>query len=178
MDKLQEITIENLEETFINWEKEFQKKHPILYKIDLLFKNKSIADYRASYSLSHPWIIIEYVFRQVKYAYQRVVRGWDDRAIWSIDYYLAKLIPELLKALKKSMPGIPLMAFSDEALKRSDNPTGKDVDAAQKKYFQVIDEIIAGFENYYNQDVSLDKDELIIHKTLDLFRDWFQTFWS
>src|SRR5271157_6140443 len=46
-------------------------------------------------------------YREVKYAYQRVVRGWDDRAVWSIDYWLDDKMPAMLRKLKEDKHGIP-----------------------------------------------------------------------
>lgn len=35
--------------------------------------------------------------RAVRFAYQRVVRGWDDRAVWSLDHHLAETLgPQLV----------------------------------------------------------------------------------
>jgi hypothetical protein len=60
-------------------------------------------------------IIFRYLFSKVtqgwlelKWAWQRVFRGWDDRVIWSIDYYLCEMMPQWLDALKEQKHGIPV----------------------------------------------------------------------
>src|SRR5271157_4693879 len=37
---------------------------------------------------------------EVRFAWQRVFRGWDDRAVWSIDYWLDAKMPDMLRRLK------------------------------------------------------------------------------
>src|SRR5579871_6411506 len=51
------------------------------------------------------------VYREVKFAYQRVVRGWDDRAVWSIDYWLDDKMPAMLRKLKEDKHGVPMTMF-------------------------------------------------------------------
>lgn len=43
----------------------------------------------------------------VKWAYQRVVRGWDDRALWSIDSHLTKTLGEQLVSMARTAHGSP-----------------------------------------------------------------------
>lgn len=45
--------------------------------------------------------------REVRWAYQRVVRGWDDRALWSLDYHLAKTLGAQLIELSRIAHGYP-----------------------------------------------------------------------
>lgn len=44
---------------------------------------------------------------QVRFAYQRVVRGWDDRSLWSLDTHLARTLAEQLDALAEEAHGWP-----------------------------------------------------------------------
>lgn len=52
---------------------------------------------RIKYKIWHP----------IKWAWQRLYRGWDDRVIWGIDIYLAKMIPIWLHRLKEIQHGYP-----------------------------------------------------------------------
>lgn len=45
--------------------------------------------------------------RQVHWAYQRVVRGWDDRACWSLDAHLCKILGEQLVQMADIAHGYP-----------------------------------------------------------------------
>jgi hypothetical protein len=37
------------------------------------------------------------ILREIKYAYQRVVRGYDERIMWEFDSYFSQFIPPLKK---------------------------------------------------------------------------------
>lgn len=45
--------------------------------------------------------------RAVKFAYQRVVRGWDDSAVWSIDDHLSKTLGQQLVTMAEIAHGYP-----------------------------------------------------------------------
>lgn len=45
--------------------------------------------------------------RQIRWAYQRLTRGWDDTATWSLDTHLAKTLGEQLKHLANTSHGYP-----------------------------------------------------------------------
>lgn len=80
------------------------------------------------------------------HAYQRLFRGWDDSAIWSIDYYLAEMMPIWLEELKKKSKGAPTLYLPQDKL--MEDMTDDDTDAAQKRWFEDIDIIIRGFIAY------------------------------
>lgn len=44
---------------------------------------------------------------EVKFAFQRVTRGWDDRSLWSLDVHLARTLAEQLDALAAQSHGWP-----------------------------------------------------------------------
>jgi hypothetical protein len=81
----------------------------------------------------------------IKYAYQRVTRGWSDRDVWSIDIHLANIIPEMLRHLKKTKYGYP-STFLKNFLK---NPNCyDDEDEAIKKWDEVLDTVAYTFDTY------------------------------
>jgi hypothetical protein len=43
----------------------------------------------------------------IRWARQRVVRGWDDRAVWSLGHHLAKTLGEQLVTLSEGAHGYP-----------------------------------------------------------------------
>lgn len=73
--------------------------------------------------------------KQLKWAWQRLYRGWDDRVIWSIMDYLARLLPVWLERLKEEKHGVP----------GSLCPEGMDVEEASIVWDGILDEMIAGF---------------------------------
>lgn len=44
---------------------------------------------------------------EIKFAYQRVVRGWDDTALWSLDHHLTKTLGTQLQRMAETAHGYP-----------------------------------------------------------------------
>lgn len=133
-----------VEEMFEDMEKEFKEKHPFSYWIDnTMFKNKSFFDYAPHHFLSHPWIALEHWWLEIKWAWQRVFRGWDDRVVWSIDCYLDEKIPEWLERLKKIKHGVPgnFIEFYEDGSVDDDK-----IAIAKDLYNKMLDRIINGFK--------------------------------
>lgn len=141
-----------------------------------------ILDYGPYWLLTHPWLALKPILRNTKYAWQRVYRGWDDRAIWSIDFYLSKIIPEMLKELKERKAGVPGNILNDEDFDKELFMVPDDaLDRAMLRWDTILDEIIEGFEEYYNAQISGDnfyteKSEKF-NKAWDNFRKYFQNLW-
>ncbi len=71
--------------------------------------------------------------RRIKWAWQRLTRGWDDRVVWAIDIYLARMLPIWLQALKKDKMGVPA------------NLCTKSVEDGERVWNDILDTIINGF---------------------------------
>ena len=153
-----------------NW---FNKKFP-----------KGYAGYNVYYLLFHPWEIIEEWVRQIKWAWQRVFRGWDDQAVFSVDCYLSKIIPELVADVKKYGDGVPMEILSKypshgENFEYSD----EDFASALKEWHEILDTIIIGFKDYYEgltvavRNTYPQKGESF-NKAFDLFREYFGNLWT
>jgi hypothetical protein len=166
-----------------------EKRHPALNKIDLLFKNKSLAGYRASYTITHPWVIIDYAFRQTKYAFQRAFRGWDDTVIWSIDYYIAEMLPLWMRGLKKDKMGVPSMLFheGDEIVHEDGSvfPSDETMNARRKEWDEIVEKVAVGFESYiareeYKFKTKEEEAELVkkFEEGFDLLRKYWGCFWD
>ncbi len=76
-------------------------------------------------------------FRKLRWAIQRVFRGWDDRVIWSIDMYLARMMPVWLRQLKSQKHGVPPLVFHGDDV---------DLEESEKLWEEILDEMIEGFE--------------------------------
>ena len=177
------------EDTFARWDREWKEEHPICNWIDeKVLRGKGIAEHRGSYSLTHPWIIIEYAYREVKYAFQRAFRGWDDTVIWSIDWYLAEMIPIWMRQLKKDTHGIPSMLFregDDEVIDGIYTTKPEAMERAGKEWDAIMEAVAVGFESYiakeeYKFETKDREVELTrkIEEGLDLFRKYFGCFWD
>jgi len=83
-----------------------------------VFLDDVIADLDA-YAAAHPWRqrFRRLWFRvkhapgnarnQIRWAWQRVFRGWDDRAIWSLDTWLARTLGAQLQEMARIAHGWP-----------------------------------------------------------------------
>jgi hypothetical protein len=109
---------------------------------------------------------------EVKWAYQRVFRGFDDRAFWGLDSYLTEIILPVLKFLRKDGNGYP-SKLTDEEWK------------------DVLDKMIIGFQELHDEGYmegewetyTWDKNRLIAHQKkvnegLKLFSRHFQNLWN
>jgi hypothetical protein len=189
MDKVKK-TGETIQETFDRWEREWKKEHPVLNFIDeKILKGKGIAHYRGSHALTHPWLIVEYACQEIKYAWQRVFRGWDDTLIWSVDHYLAETIPVWVREIKKYKDGIPMQFFrEDDDYLDTDGMYKTKPGAwerAEKEYSDVLDKIAMGFEAYTKMGDIIDyysdeykEQEKIFNEGFDLFKKYFSTLGS
>lgn len=106
--------------------------------------NGGWSSYSRKYLITHPWELAGCIGREIKYAYQRVFRGWDDRVIWSIDTYLNEKLVVWLKVLKEQKHGVPSEFFSE----RYDyNTTDEDFKVAEGLWNAELDKMILGFES-------------------------------
>ena len=107
-------------------------------------------DYRPRYYLTHPWILFDELYLEIKWAWQRIFRGWDDRVIWGLDSYLCEYMPVWLRKLKKKQ-GCPLEMYSDPYKTSYSDEEFKE---AQKRWHNLLEEIAEGFEagKHYIED--------------------------
>ena len=158
---------------------EFRKKYPISYWIDhSLFHDKGLINYSPHYVLSHPWKILEYWWDHLRWAWQRVFRGWDDRIVWSVDYYLANMIPKWLKVSKEVKCGIPAQCFDkddwdDEKCEYINGAEEKALD----KWNNILDKMIEGFACYYEiENKGIYSDNPRYQELIDKFDEGFELF--
>lgn len=143
-----------------------------------------IAGYRASYSLTHPWVIVEHVRLEIKWAWQRVFRGWDDRVVWSIDCHLAKNIPHWINSLKNDKCGIPVSIYEEGDFDENWSTSKESDERAKKKYDLILDQISEGFESYLEMDDfhpgsdGYKKLEAKFDLGFKLFHQYFNTLWD
>lgn len=130
------------EEMFASFDERFKRNHPFYnWFNELWYKNVSggIMGYSPHVIFSDPWDVVSETGRRIKWAYQRVYRGWDDRATWGVGYWLIEYMPGILSSIKGSQYGIPATFFSDDDINMADN------NAAAKKYDKVLADLIDGF---------------------------------
>ena len=120
------------------------------------------------------------IFANIRWAWQRVMRGWDDRAVWSLDYYFSKLIPEVVTELKEREKGVPTAMF-DEGDWDDDNYCYREgaVDKATIKWNAILDDIAEGFArwNEIMDDCGNPDEDKKVNRAFDLFREHYGSLW-
>lgn len=113
---------------------------------------------------------IEDWIRSVKFAYQRVVRGYDDTAYWSLDTYLAEML-------------VPIMTWY-----RDNDPHMMSKDFGVEEYFtreeqvEVYNKMITAFQSMIDYDHLIEdytpelQDK--VDEGLQLFAKYFRGFWT
>lgn len=114
------------------------------------------------------WIPLNFIKEipfQIKWWWQRRVRGWDDRDIWSLDITIAKFVLPRLKYLREHHCGYPC-------------------DLQEIEWDMILDEVIESFELIIECDgFMFDKEEMgikqaKIERGLLLFAKHFQGLWD
>jgi len=144
--------------------------------------------YNAFYNLTHPWKMVEHIGYVIKYAWQRVFRGWDDTAVWDVNSYLNKLIPQLIKRLKEVGHGYPMEMY--EGMTPIDEGgweySKEDDKLAVQKWDDILQDIIDGFEaakeidekNLWNKDPEYTELNDKFEKGFNLFRKYYFNLWD
>lgn len=127
---------------------------------------------------------IRWACNEVKWAWQRVFRGWDDRATWSADYYFARQISEILDAIKSDC-GIPHFVFIDLGIPVDTFITEEQEQTAKTYWDNIIQKIVDGFRAYLEaQEIVYTNPERYgvlvkqYEEGFDLFKKHFGAFWT
>lgn len=67
-----------------------------------------LGSYNYAYFLVHPHKYAEDLYDEAKYFIQRGRRGYSDRDVWSVDWFLTSIMPGMLRQLKKTTHGAPI----------------------------------------------------------------------
>ncbi len=182
-----DVTQVTEETDFVKEMEEWEKnRNPIVKWIDTWFGG-SLAGYRVTSALIHPhWILAQWG-RDIKWAWQRIYRGWDDRAAWSVDYWLNNMMPDILRRLKKYTHGVPMSMYDNFQPNETWEFSDKDDEGAREKWNKTLDKIILGFEasqklSDLNYDWENEDEEKQIENTfkdgLNLFVKHYHDLWD
>lgn len=144
--------------------------------------DKGLFGWRTSYILLRPHKLAIEIWLRIKWAYQRVFRGWDDRVIWSVDWWMADIMPEVLATLMVKKHGTPFMAFDGEPDEKGEY-TDKQMNDAKEKYDNEIRKMIRGFQaaHLIHEGVTAE-EEKILTRTFEIgmksFVKYFFTLWD
>ncbi len=149
---------------------------------DNLFPSSGFAGYSPFYAFTHPHKIVEFCFDEIKYAWQRVFRGWDDRVIWSVDIYLTEKIPLWLKELQISKVGVPIGFFENPEKVEFSDEEHKSAKANWNKELQVMIDGFTASKKIQNCDWNTREEEKelveIFEKGMKSFTDNYFSLWD
>jgi len=124
---------------------------------------------KISYWLYSPVRIASDIKLKIKWAWQRVFRGWDDTAYWDIEGWLAKIMSQIIRYQIKKGTTYPI----DLTLKQ-----WNDIRKKMIKGFEAIDKLDdlgVEFEigSKTHQKLKREKEE-----GLKLFIEWLDALWD
>ena len=112
---------------------------------------------------------IRYIHRKIYYFYQKRIRGFSDRDLWSLDHTFAKFIIPRLKKFKENLYGFPL-CFIEEIdpdywdhenfIKRTDDQQYEIDTKIKNIWISKIDSMIRAFELIVSDNADLDYSDL------------------
>lgn len=112
-----------------------RKKENIIKRIYLKF-------YRFVFKISE---LPEDIYYETKYFIQRGLRGYADRDVWSIDWYLTDVILKMVKQLKKTMHGY-IEVVEDKKYYKNGNLTDEGDRKSIELSNKIFDSILLTFE--------------------------------
>lgn len=93
----------------------------------------------------HPWRLVKYLKRSLKWSWQRIVRGFSDGDIWWMHDYLQMLLPDMLQYLKDHRMGSPV------SLSLTDDPHD---DSCHEEWDKILDQMIFWWREAYEYSSS------------------------
>ena len=147
--------------------------------------NITLWDSNLRYYLLHPLKFVSQFFSEMKYAWQRAMRGWDERQTWSVDYHYSRIFSELIPYFKKVNGGVPFSILEQVAGKRvlMGEETEDEFKQASQLWDDVLNEIADGFAYYYDHQMNFYENEdyeLIdkkLNRSLELLVKHFRDLW-
>ena len=106
--------------------------------------------------------------REIKWLFQRIFRGYDDTIYWDLYDYLGKNIIKHLKNFRDfNIHGVPSALCTDENGKELSTEEGK------KRWIEIINTMIAGFEGLIIDPVDKEPWKLFQEKKIDK-KEWLK----
>jgi len=120
--------------------------------------------------------IIDDAKYEVKWGFQRMFRGYDDTAFWSLDRYLLDIILPVLKEYRENGHGIAIVDGFEE----------KPFEEQEKEWHRILDSMINSFQMLKEDDEDFvihdkewyEKHYQQIQEGLQLFAKHYQTLWD
>jgi len=179
--------LNTMDEFMKNMEDTYRNKYPLCYWIDnCLFKRKqTILGFTPHYALSHPWAIIKQIYCHFKWAYQRVINGWDDTVHNHVSHYLSRHIEGVLREFSKDITGYVVSTLPDNATVDEYGQYSKqDLKMADDRWKDALQSMIDGFIaaqvmiEEFLPDEDWEKNKKIFDKGMTLFHKHFFDLWD
>ena len=91
------------------------------------------------------------MIREIKWAYQRVVRGYDDRIYWGMDEYFSQFIPAIKKFCENELECYD--KYLNEDRFKVYKETLKLIKKVDKSTCKNIDKNILSFWKYFGENI-------------------------
>jgi hypothetical protein len=124
------------------------------------------------------WMRAKDTYYEIKWGLQRMFRGYDDTALWSLDSYLTPIVLPVLKEMRQHCYGLP----HNEATVTS---------FTEEEWNATLDRMIFSFQYMYDEDHMLNgfhdgaysaafwrDNKEKINEGLTLFGKHFQALWT
>lgn len=150
-------------------------------------KEHGIFGYDWKHALTHPWIVVECAYNEVKYFIQRGRRGYSDRDAWAIDDYIARWIPKVIRGLKDGygVPSSVICEMFPSSAKKMEGFSDEECKIARARWNDVLEKIAIGFEAHnaiadmtWTSNEQLEKFQDDAKHGLHLFAKHFGAFWD
>ena len=119
------------------------------------------------------------LLRRLRWFWQRGRRGWADGDVWSLDYYLARVIAESVEYLRRTNHGNPCLGTPPRDCENCD---------CSERYDSALWTISKGFQAYWDSEkLSWQGDwgkqkeaamEAALRESLRLLAEHFRSLWD
>ena len=93
---------------------------------------------------------------EIKWAWQRVFRGYDDTSVWNLYHHISEQLPKILRQLKNNHLGCPGELFDNKAKKNKECHKWEDI---LEKMARGFDAAVKIGNNEYMKEIKLKKPE-------------------
>lgn len=127
-----------------------------------------------------PGKLVKRLLTELKFLYQRQIRGWDVTEAWNLYNYIAQFTLPRLRYLRKNRSGFPILMFKEIGVDSWDNPTEEESAQASELWDYILGEIEWAMEVLSEDDSMFlsDKDTERLDKAKAYFGKYFESLWD
>lgn len=115
---------------------------------------------------------------RIKCFFQKIIYGFSDMDIYTLNTSIAKFMVPRLKRFKKLLRGVPGVLLDEKFIKYTDVERNQEIEKKSKKWVAIIDSIIYSMECMKDFDWSTHADKIYnINKGLKNLHIYFLSLW-